>query len=491
MAEEKQVTEAKESSAAGKIGLFGLIGIVVSSCIGSGAFALTGQLANVASPGPALIAWLIVGAAFLCLALTLKNLVDRRPDLNGIFDYAIEGFGPFAGFLSGWGYWLSAWVGNVAFAVAMMSAVGYFYEPFQGGNSVMCIVIASIVLWGITFLVVNGVESASFINAVVMIAKVAALALFIIVCLVFFSSGVLTADFWGTVHDNLVALGSAEANSQALGTIPDQIANCLIVMMWCFIGIEGASVVSSRAKSKSQAGQATIIGLIALLVIYVGVSVLPFGTMPYTEIAQMSEPAMIYVMNNLVGPWGGAFISIAMIVSVLGCWLSFTILPAETTQLLAQDGLVPSKWGEVNKKNAPAFSLYIVGACTQAFLITLLFTDDAYNFAVSLCTVAIVVTWVLASGYGMKYCFANGQTGYGVAGLIATAFLIIATLLSGWTYLLLTCIGYVPGIFVYMAGRKEHGKQAFNGAEKAIVGLICCAAVAGIVLLATGVIPLA
>ena len=119
----------EKPTGAAKIGLFGLIGIVVSSCIGSGAFALTGQIAQVASPGAALIAWLIVGVGFLCLALSLKNLADKRPDLDSIFDYATQGFGPFAGFLSGWGYWLSAWLGNVAFATIMMSAIGYFYPP--------------------------------------------------------------------------------------------------------------------------------------------------------------------------------------------------------------------------------------------------------------------------------------------------------------------------------------------------------------------------
>ena len=46
------------------IGLFGLIGMVVSSCIGSGVFAITGQLAGVASPGAVLVAWAVVGIGF-------------------------------------------------------------------------------------------------------------------------------------------------------------------------------------------------------------------------------------------------------------------------------------------------------------------------------------------------------------------------------------------------------------------------------------------
>lgn len=61
------------------IGLFGLIGMVISSCIGSGVFAITGQLAQVASPGSALIAWGVVGVGFMMLALSLANLGAKRP----------------------------------------------------------------------------------------------------------------------------------------------------------------------------------------------------------------------------------------------------------------------------------------------------------------------------------------------------------------------------------------------------------------------------
>lgn len=466
------------------IGLFGLIGIVVSSCIGSGAFALTGQIAGVSAPGPALIAWLIVGVAFLCLALSLKNLADRRPDLDGIFSYATAGFGPFAGFVSGWGYWLSAWLGNVAFATIMMSTIGYFYAPFLPGNTVACIVIASLVMWGITILVMNGVESASFINAIVMVAKVAAIALFLLFCLISFNAGILTETFWGNVATNVAQM----AEEADLGSVSDQIINCLMIMMWCFIGIEGASVVSARAKKKSQAGEATVIGLVALLVIYIGMSILPFGVLPFTEVAQMDYPASVYVFNTIAPGWGGAFLSIAMIISVAGSWLSFTILPAETTQLMADHKLIPAKWGELNKKGAPGFSLLIVGVCTQVFMATLIFTEDAYNFAFSMCTVAIVITWALASAYNMVYSFGNGQVGEGIAGLIATVFLVIATLLNGWSYLMLTCVGYIPGIFVYIAGRKEHHEKPFTGPEMACMAVICAAGVIALVLLAMGII---
>ena len=162
------------------IGLFGLIGLVVSSCIGSGVFALTGQIGQVAAPGSALVAWGVVGVGFLALALSFANLGAKRSDLHGIFSYAEEGFGKFSGFISGWGYWLSAWLGNVAFATILMSTLGFFLPYFLPGNNIGSIVVASVIMWGITFLVIRGVESAAFLNAIVMIAKVVPIVVFIL-----------------------------------------------------------------------------------------------------------------------------------------------------------------------------------------------------------------------------------------------------------------------------------------------------------------------
>lgn len=469
------------------IGLFGLIGMVVSSCIGSGVFAITGQLAQVASPGSALIAWGIVGVGFMMLALSLANLGDKRPDLHGIFQYAEEGFGPFTGFISGWGYWLSAWLGNVAFATMMMSTLGYFFPMFLPGNTVPCILVASVIMWLLTLLVIRGVESASFLNAIVMVCKVAAIGVFILFTLFLFNANVFTADFWGTLQNNMAAMGQLGADAVAIGGVGDQVKNCLIILMWTFVGIEGATVMSSRARKKSDVGKATVIGLICLLLIYISASVLPYGYLPYTEIAAMNYPAMLYVFDSMAPGWGGAFISIAIIVSVLGSWLSFTILPAETTSDMAKRQLLPAAWGKLNAKNAPQFSLLIVGACTQVFMITLIFSEDAYNFAFSLCTVAIVITWTLAAAYQAKYSAQNKQTGQLVIGVIAVAFQVIGVLLNGWTFLLLTCVGYIPGFFVYAKARKNQGLSLKN-TEKLGMGVISALGALSLVLLAVGFI---
>ena len=471
------------------IGLIGLIGMVISSCIGSGVFAITGQLAGVASPGAVLIAWLIVGVGFLALAFSLNNLTEKRSDLHGIFSYADAGWGPLAGFISGWGYWLSAWLGNVAFATMMMSTIGYFYPAFLPGNTIPCIIIAFIVMWALTYLVIRGVESAAFLNAIVMVCKVAAIAVTLIFGIFLFNAGIFTADFWGNVYDNAVAAGQYGPDAAPLGGVGTQIFNCMIIMMWCFVGIEGASVVSSRAARKTDVGKATLIGFICLMLIYVGASVLPYGYMSSTEVAALDYPALVYVFSSMAPGWGGPFISIAIIISILGSWLSFTILPAETTSEMADYKLLPASWGKLNSHSAPSMSLLIVGACTQAFLIVLLFSADAYDFAFSMCTVAIVITWAFAAAYQAKWGVQNKNMVQAAIGFVAVAFQVIGVLFNGWSFLLLTCVGYIPGFFIYVKARKDYGNAITMG-EKVCMGVVSALGVLSLVLLAMGVISI-
>ena len=479
------------------VGFFGLVGMVVSSCIGSGVFALTGQLANVASPGAALVAWVVCGLGFLFLALSLAHLGGARPDLDGCVAYAEEGFGPIHGFISGWGYWLSAWLGNVGFATMVAQTLGsdyclgtvmpgVFSDPATGNPALVGVIVVSIVLWGITFLVINGVESAAGLNAVVMVVKVATIFLFVVFTVICFKGGVFTADFWGQAERNAAII--AAGTEGGLGSVANQVVNCILIMMWVFIGIEGASVMSGRAKKKSEIGSATVVGLIVLLVLYIAASVLPYGVMPYEELVAAPKPATITVFETMAPGWGGAFISWAIIISVLGSWLSFTMLPAECSSLMAAHHRLPVKWDERNEKNSPRYSLRIVGVCTQVFIILATYAADAYTFAISMCTVTIVVTWAYAAAYQVKYSMEKKDMGQVVIGVIAFLFQVIGVLFTGWGFLLLACLGYIPGWFFYKKALAEQDKEMSKN-DKILAVVISVLGVISIPLTFMGIIP--
>ena len=192
--------------------------------------------------------------------------------------------------------------------------------------------------------------------------------------------------------------------------------------------------------------------------------------------------------SGLMCGFGGAFISWAIIISVAGSWLSFTMLPAEVSSMMADHHELPAKWGELNKKNSPQYSLLIVGALTEIFIIVATFAADAYTFAISMCTVTIVVTWAYAAAYQVKLAKANNDAGQMVIGVLALLFQVVGVLFTGWGFLLLACLGYIPGFFFYKQARDAEG----SGIVKSEVVLAVVIAIAGIIsipLTAVGIIP--
>ena len=265
-----------------------------------------------------LIGWLVSGAGILMLALVYQTLGTRKPGLdNGIYAYARAGAGEYIGFNSAWGYWVSAWIGNVGYLVILFGTLGYFFPLFGDGNTPRCdrrsfdraVVHAYL-------LILRGVRSAAVLNAVTTAAKIVPLLIFIAIVATAFHFGRFTSDFWG--------------NTKLPGVL-DQVESAeMLITVWVFIGIEGASVYSARAQQRKDIGRATVIGFFVVLVLLMGVSLLSLGIVGQPELAAMKNPSMAGVLERVAGPWGALLISIGLLVSVGGALLAWTLLAAET-----------------------------------------------------------------------------------------------------------------------------------------------------------------
>ena len=78
----------------------------------------------------------------------------------------------------------------------------------------------------------------------------------------------------------------------------------MLVTLWVFIGIEGASVYSARAAKRADVGRATVLGFVGALGIYVLVSLLATGMLSQPELAGLKVPSMAGVFEPLVGAMG-------------------------------------------------------------------------------------------------------------------------------------------------------------------------------------------
>jgi arginine:ornithine antiporter/lysine permease len=467
-----------------KLSLVPLIALVVGSMIGGGVFNLPSDMSRAASPAAIAIGWLITGIGMLMLALVYQGLAVRKPRLDaGPYAYAKAGFGTFVGFNSAWGYWISAFLGNVAYAVAIFSALSYFLPIFGDGNNLPSIVGASLCLWLIHLLVLTGIRQAAFVNVITTVAKLVPIALFIVVAVIAFNWDKLAFD-WG--------------QAAGLGSITDQVKSTMLVTLWVFIGIEGASVYSSRAANREDVGRATVIGFLGALIIYVLVSLLATGIMSQPELAGQKVPSMAGVLASVVGPWGAALINLGLIVSVGGAFLAWTLLCAEIPFVCGKDGTFPKWFAVENANGSPANSLWVTNALIQLFLILALFSTSAYQFFYFIASVAILPPYVFSGAYALKLAVTGesyeasnrGRTRDLIVGAVATVYGLWLVYAAGLSYLLMCAILFVPGILVYLKARREAGARAFTVPEAIIAaGIVALGLYAGWLLWAGQISP--
>src|SRR5690606_40184825 len=178
------------------------------------------------------------------------------------------------------------------------------------------------------FLVLRGIREAAFVNTITTIAKLVPLLLFILICFFAFRLEIFTRDIWGS-------------SNPELGSVLNQVRNMMLVTVWVFIGIEGASIFSARAEKRSDVGKATLIGFVGVLLLLVLVNVLSQGILAQAELAGLKNPSMASVLEHVVGPWGAQLISLGLIVSLAGALLSWTLLCAEILFASARNHTMP------------------------------------------------------------------------------------------------------------------------------------------------------
>ena len=466
-----------------KLRLGSLTALVIGSMVGSGVFSLPQNMAAGAGPLAILIGLTITAVGMLALVFVYQSLAVRRPELdNGPYAYAKAGFGPFVGFNSAWGYWISAWVGNVSYAVIVFSALSYFFPAFGDGNTWQAVLGASVLLWLIHFLILAGIRQAAIVNTVVTVAKIAPVILFVGIVAVAFKLNVWSLDFTG--------LGNA-----SLGTIAAQVKSTMLVTLWVFIGIEGASVFSARAERRKDIATATVLGFFTCLALYALVSLLSLGILSQPELAALKNPSMAGVLEAVVGPWGAMLINLALVVSVVGAFLSWTLLAAEVPHVAGKDGTMPKFFGRESERGVPSTSLLITNLLVQAFLVITLFAHSTYQALFYIASTAILVPYIFSGAFAAKlaltgesYQGGEGRAGPLLAGALATIYGLWLVYAAGPAYLFMCAILYAPGIIFYVWARREGNQRVFHPVEAVIAVALVGVAILAVYEMWTGAV---
>lgn len=468
-----------------KLPLFSLAAMVIGSMVGAGIFNLPGRFATATGPFGAIIAWAIAGTGMYMLARVFQALANKRPDIDaGVFAYAKAGFGDYVGFLSAFGYWIGSVLGNVFYWVLIGATLGQFFpQIFGDGTSAVAIIVSLVGVWAFHFLILRGVKEATFINTIVTVAKIVPIILAILIFVFFFNYSQFSENFFGGV-------GMPEK------TLIAQVRDTMLITVFVFIGIEGASVYSRYAQKRSDVGAATILGFVGVTGLMVAITMLPYATAPRAAIAGVQNPSLAGALELVAGHWGAVMIKIGVLVSVLGAFLAWTLICAEVLFAAGKSQDMPRLFATQNGNDVPANALWLSNIVVSLFVISTYWSRDAFNFMLDMTSVTTLLPYLLVAGYGVL--LARSGVGYETTpdergrdqtfAWIAVVYTLFMFVAAGLKYVLLVAVLFVPGTILYFWARREQNARMFTPIELGIFGVTVVAGIVGFVGLATGVI---
>ena len=363
------------------MGLWMATALVVGNMVGSGIFTLPAVMAGEAGPA-SIIALAFTGLGALLLALVFASLGRAHPRTGGPYYFARKAFGDFVGFQTAWAYWIAAWVGNAAIAVAFAGYLAVFWGDVRTNNGLAALVAVG-AIWLFTIVNILGARQTGVAQVVTTVLKFVPLAVIGIVGLFYVHGGNFTP--FTTAH------GGFDWHINAAATLA----------LWAFIGLESATVPAEEVKDPEKTiPRATIIGTLATTVLYLVALVAIVGVMSQAALAGSSAP----FADAANAMWGGTFlgltwgkwISLVAIAATLGALNGWIMLTARVSLAAANDGLFPRPFARVDGKRAtPIFGLVVSSLLVSGLVL--------YNWNVDFGTrftdIILLATWMTLIAY--------------------------------------------------------------------------------------------
>ena len=455
----------------GKLGFWGLTALVFGLMVGVGIYNLPQNMAAVASPGAVFWAWLITACGILPLVIAFNWLSNRYPQYNaGIYQYAQAEFGNYAGFNIAWGYWLCTAFSNVAYGVMLNDSCGAFF-PALLNHGWETVAFGSVLIWLMYFIVARGIRTAKTVNSLLALVKVVMLIFIIGVFAISFKAQLFTADIWGNIW-------STEG-------VAEQIKKTMMVTLFCFFGVEGAVMMSARARRPADVGRAGFAGFLIALVLYMAVSLLCFGLLSQAQLAGLHDPSIAYILREVCGEWAYWFVISAVIISLLGGWVAWTLVVAQVPYEAATVGILPKVFTRLNSNGMPAFGLFASSIVMELFLLLVVTADDVYMASLHITGLMIIPCYLFTGLFLLKKADTAAMK---TVAVVCCAFCLWMAYAGNLLAMLMTSVFYIMGIGFYIMARKVRRPEAalFTRAEKYFLALLILASAATIWLLIKG-----
>ena len=362
-----------------KIGLLAATSLVVGNIIGAGIFVLPASLAKFGSIS--IVGWLFTATGALILAKIFSNFSKKlKGKSGGPYIYSKVVFGDFIGFLVAWGYWISCWVNNAAIAVAIVSALSFFF-PELVTNPFYATITGLSFIWFFTFTSSKGIKSSGNIQILTTIAKLIPLVLIILF-------GFFIFDLEIFPEFNLTDQNDFEI-----------LPVVAVMTLYAFLGLECASIPAENIKNPEKTiPKATMAGTLISTLIYILSTIVLFGIIPAENL--VNSPAPFAEAGEIIGgKYFGFLISAGAAISAIGALNGWILITSYMPMTMANDRLFPKVFAKKNKKGFPYLSL-LLGSILTSFVMTMNYTDglvDRFEFLILLTTLSTLIPYFFVS----------------------------------------------------------------------------------------------
>lgn len=358
-----------------------LVALGVGAIVGTGIYTLTGVGAGLAGPG-VMLSFLIAGAVCACAALCYAELSTMIPASGSAYTYSYVAMGEPVAWFVGWSLILeytlvcaAVAVGWSAHAQGLFQMAGFppalLAGPHQGGLVNLPAVIISFAVAGLLAL---GTKESATVNMVLVVIKIAALAVFVVLCLPAFDAGHFTP---------FMPQGFAAHIAQ--GTGPDGVKVGVMaaasLIFFAFYGFDAVSTAAEETKNPRRDLTIGIVGsMLACTLIYMLVAGVAIGA-SRAEVFSKSEAPLVFILETLQHPRMAQLVALAAVVALPTVILAFMYGQSRIFFVMARDGLLPPALSRVNRKTGTPVLMTLLTGTLSALLSGLLSLKDIAELA--------------------------------------------------------------------------------------------------------------
>ncbi|WP_374350336.1 amino acid permease [Thermomonas sp.] len=341
-----------------------LVALGIGAIVGTGIYTLIGVAANLAGPG-VLISFLVAGVVCACAALAYAEMATLMPAAGSAYTYSYAVLGEAIAWVVGWSLILeytlvvsTVAVGWSGYAVGFLKGAG-IDVPLAisvGSHSGGLINLPAILItWVVAGLLMAGTRESATLNAVLVVAKLIALAVFVAIALPAFDASNLHPFM---PHGFTESLG---VDGKKYGVMA-----AAAIIFFAFYGFDAISTAAEETKNPGRNLSIGIVGsMVGCTLIYMLVALAAVGAMHYTTFGQSPEPLAL-IMRELGHGAAAKVVAAAAVIALPTVLLAFFYGQSRIFFVMARDGLLPRSLSKVGKRGTPVAITVFTALVTSA-----------------------------------------------------------------------------------------------------------------------------